>query len=132
MLSITKKDDYGLLFMTYLATTPNKAYTPLSRIAREYRLPYKFLSQIAIELKHARLVNSKEGMGGGYQLAYPAQRITIADILKVFNALPSPTSCFHGKSCPFQDVCLHSRVILKLSQSINHTLHSYTLKDLTH
>ena len=130
MLTISKKGDYGLLFMTYLAKAPDSQFIPLSQIAADYRLPYKFLSQIAIELKKAQLVKSKEGMGGGYQLAKASAKITTADILGVLQSLPNRNVCFHGKNCPYTKVCLHAHVMVKLSQSINHLLRGYTLKDL--
>jgi DNA-binding IscR family transcriptional regulator len=51
MLTISKKSDYGLLFLTTLARQDSDQFIPLSAISKDQDLPYKFLSQIAIELK---------------------------------------------------------------------------------
>ena len=131
MLQITKKTDYGLLFMTALAKGNPDEYVPLRKIAAAQNLPYKFLSQIAIELRTANLVQSKEGLGGGYRLKLPATKINLATIIQTLEGPIAPTSCLRGKYCPRAPHCSHKKVMEKLSQVVIDSLSHYTLKDLS-
>jgi Rrf2 family protein len=45
-------------------------------------IPPKFLENILSELRHAGLVESQRGSEGGYWLALPPEKITVADIMR--------------------------------------------------
>lgn len=55
--------------------------TSVRDIAERTGLPQPYLEQILLALKGAGLVRSKRGVGGGYVLARPADRITLSDIV---------------------------------------------------
>jgi len=52
-------------------------------IARSQEIPLKFLLNILSELKRGRIVTSQRGTHGGFQLARPAAKITVADVIRV-------------------------------------------------
>src|SRR4029077_797652 len=52
----------------------------LRDIAERQRIPLRFLEQIFQDLKRARLVDSKRGPRGGYQLARTPERICVGDV----------------------------------------------------
>lgn len=131
MIHISKKSDYGLLFMTVLATAPSREYIPLKQIAVSNNLPYKFLSQVAIDLKRKKLIKSKEGFGGGYQLAKKPEAITVFDIVTALEGPIAPVACLRGKQCRQHNQCSHRFVMEQMTQSVNDTLQSYSLKDLS-
>jgi Rrf2 family protein len=130
MLSITKKGDYGLMLMTALTQAKPHYFISLKRIAREYHLPYKFLGQIALELKRKQLILSKEGLGGGYQLARPPKQITVGEVLEQLEGPIAPVACLKGQKCPAQDHCHHHVVMKKLTKVVNRTLSGITLADI--
>jgi Rrf2 family protein len=129
MLKITKKGDYGLLFLSSLAQKGKRTYIPLKSIAIENNLPYKFISQIALHLKGAGIVKSKEGLGGGYQLNLPANKISLARILEILEGPVAPVSCMRGKRCLNQDTCKHRSVMENLAVVIRKNLSKQTLAD---
>ncbi|MCU6174737.1 RrF2 family transcriptional regulator [Citrobacter cronae] len=49
-------------------------------IAELQRVPYDYLAKIFTRLSKAGLVRSSEGKGGGFQLAKPAEEITVLDV----------------------------------------------------
>jgi Rrf2 family protein len=51
-------------------------------LARSQGIPLKYLLNILVELKHARLVRSHRGAEGGYTLARPAASISVADVIR--------------------------------------------------
>ena len=52
-------------------------------IAELQRVPYDYLAKIFTRLSKAGLVRSSEGKGGGFQLAKPAEEITVLDYGRV-------------------------------------------------
>jgi Rrf2 family protein len=55
---------------------------PIRAIAESQEIPSQFLVQILLRLKHAGLVRSSRGAGGGYQLALPPDEITLAAVVR--------------------------------------------------
>lgn len=51
-------------------------------IAARQSIPPRYLEQIFVRLRRARLVESKRGPGGGYRLARPAAEITLCEIIE--------------------------------------------------
>lgn len=131
MLKITKKGDYGLTMLTVLADNPSSRFIPLRTIALNSHLPYKFISQIALLLKDAGIVKSKEGIGGGYRLSQLPQKITIGHVLEVLEGPIAPVACLRGKKCLNQTTCQHRQIMVSLALVIRQNLASLTLADLT-
>jgi Rrf2 family protein len=52
------------------------------RIATAQGIPLNFLENILGELRHAGIVRSQRGADGGFRLAKPAERVTIADVMR--------------------------------------------------
>lgn len=130
MLKISKKTDYGLIFLSYLSKQPDNTFTSLRTVSDETHVPYKFLSQIAIDLKHADIIDSKEGFGGGYSLKKPSDQITIYEILSTLEGPVAITGCQRGKDCNCQDSCIHKNTMVGLNQVIIQNLEDQTLADL--
>ncbi len=130
MFQITAKTDYGLLIMLQLAHFPGDIM-PLSPLARRLGVSSPYLSQIAKSLQQGQLIKSREGAGGGYYLARPAEKIKILEILEALSG-ELKVRCAHGeaKSCPhFQECGLKSAWPLLLGD-IKESLAKRTLASL--
>jgi Rrf2 family protein len=90
---LTKKGKYGLKAMVHLAGLPPDALAQVADIAETNSISKKFLDQILTELRHASLVYSKKGKGGGYALARPAEEIRIGAIVRVLDGPLAPLPC---------------------------------------
>jgi Rrf2 family protein len=62
----------------------------------------KFLEQILLELKRAKLVNSKQGKVGGYYLLKSPDDVSLADIYRIFDGPIALTPCV---SLNFYEAC---------------------------
>jgi Rrf2 family protein len=51
-------------------------------VAKAQEIPVKFLESILAELKRAGIVRSQRGSEGGYWLARPASKVSVADIIR--------------------------------------------------
>lgn len=92
-MKITRAEDYALTFSSALAGNFYRGFVPLNEIARQYNLPRPFLKKIAGRLKHAGLIEVREGRGGGYRLIRSPQKISAEEILRVFNPQKLMTKC---------------------------------------
>ncbi|MFT4061585.1 MAG: Rrf2 family transcriptional regulator [Edaphocola sp.] len=90
---MSKKCKYALKAMIRLARNFQLGYLPTAVIAGDENIPKKFLEQILLELKHAKMVNSRQGIGGGYYLLKPPKEITVADIHRLFDGPIALVQC---------------------------------------
>lgn len=106
-MKILKKEDFSLIFMGVLAKNYSEKYIPISFIAKDTNLSPLFLKQIAMALKDKNLLESKEGITGGYRLSQPPERIFVADILGAISdgiGIITP-HCFKGKCSIYKESC---------------------------
>jgi Rrf2 family protein len=80
-MRLPAKIEYGCKAVMELALRYN-GHVPVrvSIISHLQNIPSKFLAQILIRLKNARIVDSARGISGGYFLAKPPSQISLADV----------------------------------------------------
>lgn len=104
-MKITTRSEYALLALVYLARQTSTEYISVQTIAQAQDIPAKFLEQILLTLKRARYLRSSKGKYGGYQLARPADTITLAEIIRLFDGALAPTesvSTYFYESTPVE------------------------------
>jgi Rrf2 family protein len=80
-MRLSAKADYALRASVELALHGD-GHLKTEALARSQSIPLRFLEQILLELKHARLVASQRGAEGGYRLARPPSEIVLADVIR--------------------------------------------------
>ncbi|MBN9509647.1 MAG: Rrf2 family transcriptional regulator [Alphaproteobacteria bacterium] len=63
------------------------------QIARDERIPHKYLEAILVCLRDDRLIESRRGPGGGHRLQVPAEALTVADIIRSIDGPLALTPC---------------------------------------
>jgi Rrf2 family protein len=91
---IPAKVDYAIRAMAELAGDPSRP-TKAEQVATAQDIPLKYLLDILAELRRNRLVRSHRGPDGGFELARPAEEISLADI---FRAIDGPLADVHDQS----------------------------------
>ena len=127
MLGLTKNVDYGLDLMIFLGKNFGKGPISLSKVAKEKKIPYKFLGKLALILKQAGLIEAKEGKGGGYFLTVDPSKISVADVVEV---LGGPVEVGHCSGCPRMGVCGQKDVWAEVGDKVRETIEEKSLKDL--
>ena len=96
MLSTTSQ--YALRALSHLAAQSGEAV--LGRdLAESVEIPANYLSKVLLTLRHAGLVATSRGSGGGYRLARPADQIHLIDVVELFEEISrSKPSCFLGRT----------------------------------
>ena len=80
-MRVSAKVDYALRAMAELAAAP-PGLTTAEQLASAQHIPPKFLESILAQLRSGGLVASQRGADGGYQLARPAEEISIAEVIR--------------------------------------------------
>ena len=92
-MRISAKADYAVRAAIELATSPDGKPVKAERVAKAQGIPLNFLENILGELRHAGIVRSQRGAEGGFRLAKPADRVTIADVMR---AVEGPLATVRG------------------------------------
>ncbi len=84
-MRVSAKVDYALRAVAQLAAENGDEPIKADHIARAQDIPLSFLLGILRELTRARLLKSHRGTEGGYELARPADQITLAEVMRVID-----------------------------------------------
>ena len=79
---MSAKAEYAVRAMVQLATAATGTVVKTDDLAHAQGIPPPFLVDILTNLRTDRLVRSHRGREGGYELARPANEISIADVLR--------------------------------------------------
>lgn len=90
---LTAKGKYCLKALVCLAALEPGARMQASEIAETNNIPKKFLDAILGDLRHAGIVFSKKGPGGGYMLARAPSEIRIGPIIRMIDGPLAPLAC---------------------------------------
>ncbi len=134
MLRLTKKADYGLMALKYLAeqaATRANAAQSAKDIADAYHIPPQLLAKILQTLARAGLLVSRAGTNGGYSLARPASEITAFEVIRAIDGPLFITSCItiHG-TCDLDSHCTIKEPLRKVNDSIKDLLSGIHIADL--
>ena len=113
-MRLSKKTEYALraLFAIARATDGGAVNSwRIEQVSRQENIPIKFLEQILLSLRHAGLLASKRGVGGGYRLARPASEITVGEVIRALDGPLTPLPCASAQArrerctCPDERTC---------------------------
>jgi Rrf2 family protein len=133
MLRLTKKADYGLMALKYLAEQAVLTGDAQSAkdIAEAYHIPHQLLAKILQTLVKAGLLVSHPGTNGGYLLARDAAKITVFEVVRAIDGPLFITSCItvHG-ACDLTDCCTIKEPLSKVNDSIRDVLNGLSIADM--
>ena len=131
MLRLTKKADYGLMALKYLAEQADFGAQSAKDIAEAYHIPSQLLAKILQTLAKGGLLVSHAGTNGGYALARPARDITAFEVIRAIDGPLFITSCItiHG-TCDLAGHCTIKEPLRKVNDSIKDLLSGIRISDL--
>jgi FeS assembly SUF system regulator len=130
MLRLGKLTDYATVILSYMAREPFAVHAA-HEIADETGIALTTVSKILKLLSKAKLVSSTRGARGGYILANPPDKISVATIISALEGPISLTECsISQQSCEKASGCEIRGVWGLINQKIFLTLDSITLADL--
>src|ERR1700679_2517067 len=142
MLRLTKKADYGLMALKYLAEQAELAEQAgadlnlsgarsAKDIAEAYHIPPQLLAKILQTLARAGILLSHAGTNGGYALARQASAISAFEVIRAIDGPLFITSCItiHG-ACDLAGHCTIKEPLRKVNDSIKDLLSNIYISDL--
>lgn len=131
MLRLTKKADYGLMALKYLAEQSDNGAQSAKDIAEAYHIPPQLLAKILQTLTRAGVLISTAGTNGGYALARPAREISAFEVIRAIDGPLFITSCItiHG-TCDLHGTCTIKEPLRKVNDSIKDLLSGIRVSDL--
>jgi Rrf2 family protein len=133
MIRLSTKGRYGTRLMVSLAQHYQNGGESiiLKKISDEEDISIRYLEQIIIPLKIARLVKSIRGAGGGYVLARDPSNIKLREILLALEGACCLVECVEDEDyCDKTDECATYEIWKKASSLLKDYFENITLQNL--
>jgi Rrf2 family iron-sulfur cluster assembly transcriptional regulator len=129
-MRLTTKGRFAVTAMVDLAMRQNRGPVTLAAISERQHISLSYLEQLFGRLRRAKLVSSVRGPGGGYNLAQPAQSISVANIIVAVDEPLDATQCGGKENCHDDRRCMTHDLWARLNEKMYDYLASVTLADL--
>ncbi|MBP9855576.1 MAG: Rrf2 family transcriptional regulator [Candidatus Omnitrophica bacterium] len=133
---ISSKTKYGLHALIHLSKKYNQGTVLIADLAKEEKIPKKFLEAILLDLKNQGILDSKKGKGGGYQLARHPSEIKVGQVMRILDGPLAPVPCVSQtayarcKECQDEHHCGIRLVMKEVRESIAGILDNTSMEDI--
>jgi Rrf2 family transcriptional regulator, cysteine metabolism repressor len=133
MLKLSKKTDYALMAVQYMASKNSDRAVNTKEIAEEYRIPVELLAKVLQKLGKKGVVVSQNGPKGGYLLAKSPSDISVLSIIQAIEGHVGITECYHNENsqCVQMAGCNIRTPLRNIQNSIYALLDSMSIEDMT-
>ena len=132
MLKLSKKADYALMAVNHLARHYGAGSSSARDIAGLYRIPPGLLAKVLQRLAQKGVVESRQGVNGGYVLAQPPEFISALDVISAIDGPVQIISCnttARGE-CKQTPTCTVKEPLLKVNERILSALGSLSVAEM--
>ena len=129
-MRLTTKGRFAVTAMIDLALHCGDGPVTLAGISERQMISLSYLEQLFGKLRRYSLVDSVRGPGGGYCLALPLERITVADIVRAVDEVLDATQCGGKENCKDEERCMTHELWATLNAKMYEYLSSVTLAEL--
>jgi Rrf2 family iron-sulfur cluster assembly transcriptional regulator len=129
-MRLTTKGRFAVTAMVDLAMRQNRGPVTLAAISERQHISLSYLEQLFGKLRRRSLVTSVRGPGGGYNLARPANEVTVAEIVSAVDEPLDATQCGGKENCLDDRRCMTHDLWATLNEKMHEYLSSVTLGDL--
>ena len=133
MLRISKLTDYGTLILTHMAGHPDRVHSAAG-LAEALGLGLPTVSKVLKTLGRHELVSSQRGAHGGYALARPPNRITVADVIDALEEQAfGLTECSSSSGvCAIESDCRIRENWMRINTVVRQALQAVNIADMVH
>lgn len=132
MLRLSKKTDYGLLALRYLAAEAPSGVASARVIAERHDIPVELLAKVLQRLARRGFVAAQKGAHGGYHLTRPASEISLAEIVQAIDGPLAITACGRDdeERCEQFGACTVRDPLSRVKERILSVLRDITLAEM--
>jgi len=129
-MRLTTKGRFAVTAMVDLAMRHGRGPVTLAAISERQHISLSYLEQLFGKLRRRKLVSSVRGPGGGYNLALPANQLSVAEIVAAVDEPLDATQCGGKENCHDERRCMTHDLWATLNEKMHEYLSSVTLGDL--
>jgi Rrf2 family protein len=128
-LRLSKRTEYGVRAVVQLARLWPQGLIQAKDLARQERMPNKFLEAILLALRRGGFLESKIGREGGYRLSRPPRDISVGDVIRRLEGRLSIKEGVQGNDRSPGEVAVHL-LNERLTEATDTALDDMTLEQL--
>jgi Rrf2 family protein len=130
VLRFSKKADYGLMAIHYIAFHQHEGAVNAKRIAEDLGIPAELLAKILQRLAKRKLIASVNGPRGGYVLTRDPETIPVGEVLRAIEGPLSIVQCYPALDCPQLATCSIRKPAWVIQARIERLLDTMTLAEM--
>ena len=118
-MQITRAADYAVRVMVHLASLPPGSRVQRSALVELSEAPESFLSKVLQRMVANRLISSRRGGGGGFELAVPPEQVSVLTVVEAIDGpihlnlcVPGASGCDRSLACAVHPVWVEARAAL--------------------
>jgi len=132
-MRISKKAEYALRALVAMARRPRS--WSIHELSEQERIPVKFLEQILLALRHAGVLGSKRGVGGGYVMLRAPGEISVGEVVRILDGPLAPVPCAAERpgekcTCPDLRTCPLRLLMTQFRTHLSTWLEERTIDDM--
>ena len=117
-MRLTTKGRFAVTAMIDVAMHSGEGPVTLAGVSERQKISLSYLEQLFGKLRRHRLVDSVRGPGGGYNLARPADAVSVADIIVAVDEPIDATQCGGKENCQDDKRCMTHELWANLNAHI--------------
>lgn len=130
-ITLTRRSDYALRALVYIASREDGGPHRLAEVARHQGVPAPFMAKIVQQLVAAGFLQTRRGRGGGIHLAAEAPRRTLLEVVQAVDGPLALNWCTSDpKRCDRWQSCAAHPVWALAQRQLEETLSEASLGDL--
>jgi Rrf2 family protein len=132
-MKLTTKSEYSILALIYIARNEKKGLIKIEEICSKCDISKKYLELLFSNLRQSGYMKTRRGANGGYKLAKPASKISVAEIIRLMDGALAPTesvSKYFFSSTPLSKEKKIIKVFREIRDYIASKLETLKLSDL--
>lgn len=129
-MRLTTKGRFAVTAMIDVAMHGGRGPVTLAAVSARQRISLSYLEQLFGKLRRSGLVDSVRGPGGGYNLAKPADQISVADVILAVDEPIDATQCGGNENCHDDKRCMTHDLWAGLNAHLFAYLRGVTLAEL--
>jgi len=123
MLKLSKKSEYALMAVKYIALQQEKNCVTAREISKNYSLPFELVSKVLQKLTRYNVISSVQGSRGGYKLSKIPANISLIEIISAVEPHYQITNCMNenssSKDCQHFNCCMIRNPLIKIQNEID-------------
>lgn len=132
-MRFSKKVEYALIAILHIARKEEGELTTARELSAEYNIPPEVLGKVMQRLARKKLIQSVQGIRGGYRLKMPIDRVNLSQIVDAIDGPIRIVSCVEKtdhRGCRQISYCNIKNPMALIQLKMESFLGQITLKDL--